>query len=310
MKKKLIAYCDGGLGNRINTLVGALYISKLFDLELSVSWPINRWCGAPFDVLFWGDLIVDEKSMLEIDRLSKNFLLLAHERQLFNHAQLINPNKFISCKKFQRKITDQLNNFDGIVYCNSVIPMYFPLKKLCKLYSKINICQKYIELADDFMRKNCLKNYSYWGLHLRGTDANSSYFYYKFWYFITLIVPFKVVLCTDDIAIERFFLSLKNVSKREKLALPKRAIEDLGWNDTNVDEYGRNFNYNIYRNSDSIKEAIIDLLILSRSNLFYTSQSTFLDLAFQIRMHLGRDIPFWLFILKWLRFIYRKFRYN
>ena len=44
--------CDGGLANRLNALLFALILRRKFGHAWQMSWPINNWCGAPFESLF------------------------------------------------------------------------------------------------------------------------------------------------------------------------------------------------------------------------------------------------------------------
>ena len=46
--RRLLAYCDGGLGNRLNALVTGILLARMAGFDLEVVWPVNNWCGARF----------------------------------------------------------------------------------------------------------------------------------------------------------------------------------------------------------------------------------------------------------------------
>ena len=57
-------------------------------------------------------------------------------------------------------------------------------------------------------------------------------------------------------------------------------LVDGSWNETITDKEGRTFNFNVNRPKDSIIEALIDVLILSKCNLSNKqAKSTFYQLA-------------------------------
>lgn len=45
-------FCDGGLGNRINSIITADLVARTFGVELEIVWPVNSWCGAAFEEIF------------------------------------------------------------------------------------------------------------------------------------------------------------------------------------------------------------------------------------------------------------------
>ena len=64
---------------------------------------------------------------------------------------------------------------------------------------------------------------------------------------------------------------------------PKRAyverLVDGGWNTPTADHSGRVYACNVNRNAASVEDAIVDLLLLSRSQVVKTSNSTCLNTA-------------------------------
>ena len=59
--------------------------------------------------------------------------------------------------------------------------------------------------------------------------------------------------------------------------------DDGGWRDTVVDDDGNEYSFNIERSDESVIDAMVDLLILSKSTILNTSESTFLKTALLIQ---------------------------
>jgi SAM-dependent methyltransferase len=279
MDGKLIAYCDGGLGNRLNALIGALYFARRLRLEPVISWPINRWCAAPFEDLFEAPYPVDRRSMPEIDAAHRRHVLLTHERQAFTMPVAFDPGRVLWPGALLAELEHALANAEGLIYSNSLVPGYVSRREAQAMARTLRVKREYRDLADEFLGGAGLLNRSYWGLHLRGTDAGFPTGYYDRWYRITRVLPGPIVLCTDDKAVEERFLRNPAIVRRSTSALPRKAKEGQGWNSAQRDEYGREFPFNIFRDADAVRESMIDFEILARSRALRTSGSTFLENA-------------------------------
>jgi len=285
MKTKLIAYCDGGLGNRLNSLVGAGYFARRLQMELEIAWPINRWCAAPFEDLFDAPFPVDRRTMPELNNEHPAHLLLAHERQRFDMPMMFNPGTVVWPGKLVERLREELANASGLIYFNSLVPGYVPHRDIEAIARDVRVKGEHKDRADEYLSRAGLLGRRYWGLHLRGTDAGFPERYYNYWYRVSHLLPGPIVLCTDDKAVEDRFLRNRSVVRRPTAALPQKAQEGKGWNEPQRDEYGREFNYNIFRGADAVRESMIDFEILSRSRILPTSGSTFLENA---RRFVGR----------------------
>jgi hypothetical protein len=303
-KLDLRIYCDGGLGNRLNSLIGGLYLAKILNQNPIVSWPINRWCSAELHDLFESDLRVDKKTIAEFNEDKKKYLLITHAKQSFSANFIINPNNIFLSRSLVCQVEHRLNGCDEVLYHNTLVPIYVPIVFINEALNQIHIKEVYKDLANQFLSENKLKKGSYWGLHLRGTDVGFGTGYYKFWYLFSLLMPGQILLCTDDRSIEKKFLTNKSVVSRTKNAFPKKHDDVLGWNDACIDESGRQFNYNILRDRESIKESMIDFALLIESKIIPTSRSTFLVNAvrFQTKDRLLILLPR---IIVGFRYLYR-----
>lgn len=301
--KHLIAYCDGGLGNRLNALIGAIWFARQLHLQLSISWPLNRWCAAPLEDLLDTPYPVDRRSMPELNEQCASHVLLAHARQAFTLPGNFNPDRVLWPRSLLDQLRAALQRADGMVYFNSLVPAYISRSTIEDIVRTVVIKAEYRRRADEFLEQAGLLGKSYWGLHLRGTDAGFSPGYYASWYRLCRLLPGRIVLCTDDPAIEARFLRNPAVIRRPTTALPRKASEGRGWNAVTRDEYGREAAYNIYRGADAVRESMVDFEILARSRPLPTSESTFLENA---RRFGGRRPPLaWLQDTRaWLRFAY------
>jgi hypothetical protein len=279
MQRTLIAYCDGGLGNRLNSLIAALHLAKALGTNPVISWPINRWCAAPFEDLFDAPYEVDRRSIPEMNEENRGHLLVAHEQQAFALSRIANPNGALRTEDLLAAMRPGLQAADGIIYYNNRVPAYVRRREADAIARTIRVKREYRDHADAYLAQAGLLGKPYWGLHLRGTDAGFSRAYFAFWQAACRMLPGPVVLCTDDPALEASFLSIPSVIRRPAGALPQKFAHDKGWNEACQDEYGREFTFNIYRGADAIREAMIDFEILGRSRAVPTSRSTFLENA-------------------------------
>lgn len=299
----ILAYCDGGLGNRLNSLIGALYFARRLGRTLAVSWPINRWCAAPFEDLFEADFPVNRLSMPEIDARYPGHVLLAPQRQSFTMPVALDPLGFLWPRTLLAQLERATANASGLIYFNTLVPGYVSRQEARAIAQTLRVKSEYRQGADDFLAGAGLLDKPYWGLHLRGTDAGFPPSYYDRWYRISQLLPGPIVLCTDDKAVEERFSRNPAIVRRPTLALPRKATQDQGWNAAQKDEYGREFNYNIYRGLDAVRESMIDFEILSRSRMLRTSGSTFLENA--LRFSAWTSPIAWLHdARRWLRHAY------
>jgi hypothetical protein len=89
-------------------------------------------------------------------------------------------------------------------------------------------------------------------------------------------------VCSDDKDVERRFSALPNVHIYQKQAHVEKLVSG-DWNSQTADRSGRVYACNVNRGALSVLEAIVDLLILSKSKVVRTSGSTFLSAALMIQ---------------------------
>jgi hypothetical protein len=88
----------------------------------------------------------------------------------------------------------------------------------------------------------------------------------------------KYFVCSDDKETEDQFSKLRNVCVFEKTSYVQK-LNDGEWRQPTKDTVGRIFDFNIDRPKQSVIEAFVDMLILSKTTISVKNKSTFLSWA-------------------------------
>jgi hypothetical protein len=292
--RKIIIYCDGGLGNRLNGLYGGLALAEVLKITPEIYWPRNRMCMASLEDIF--DTIISCKNF-GLDQIKVNFpdselTLVSHDSRKFKFKKFIDINNFLSINELIKCI-DKSNGI-VFVYSNSQIPPFMFWAAVTAGRNFIKFKQETIRDADDILKKLTLHGRKYIALHLRGTDYGFPKCYFFFWKFLAKITPFNILLCSDDDEVRMLFSDLKNVKIPFARVLPEKLKTVESWNYPTIDEYGRNFEYNIIRNEESILHAVTEMYLLVLGIKIYTSRSTFLSQSFIIRPGISSFVIFFI----------------
>jgi hypothetical protein len=238
-------------------------------------------CEASLEDMFDTQLKTLNIGLDEVLTKYKIQVAITHEINSFFGISIIDPRNYFKLTSLLRDLKrHNLLNNGKILYYNSQHPPYMWDGVEKSGQNLFLFKQETVKAAEELLNEYCLKEKRYLALHLRGTDYGFSPIYFSFWKVLISLIPCKTFLCTDDILIVNKFSGLKNVYWKRSKTLPQK-LDGLGsWNQATIDEYGREFNYNLFRNSASIKDALIELYLLSRGNRLYTSRSTFLYQAY------------------------------
>jgi FkbM family methyltransferase len=269
--KKFRILCDGGLGNRIFGLVGGLLLSDMLGYTPVVHWPENNYCRCKLDDLFIPDFEFDNRGINKIYDDFPDYLYLIHVNQLDRKINMT-------------QITDDIHSVPkettrNIIYYNSSIPNFFSRKDIVEKLSSLQIKKEIINQLFYFLEQRDLKEKLFDGIHIRKTDFSENI---DVDYFLKYVENSskKTFICSDDQETEKKFFNLPNVFIFDKTNYPTKLITSNTWTDPTLDTEGRWMNFNVDRSSQSVIEGFIDLLILSRSEIIETSNtSTFLKLA-------------------------------
>jgi hypothetical protein len=272
-------YCDGGVGNRFNTLVSGLLLAKAAGLQPIVVWPRNNWCGASFAELLTNDFKVIERELIQYVPDKEQFHFFMTE----DHLGLGVSNRSPLQAQTLAEAVDYLNADQRDVYYHSpLIPQFLDQVQVSEQVRVLKFKAEILAEADRFMCKHKLKEF--FGVQIRKTDfgsngADDS----NLFELIRNAAHKKFFVCSDDKDVEQRFGALPNVAIYAKRAHVEKLVVEGGWNSVTSDHSDRAYACNVNRSAISVIEAVVDLLILSRSEVVKTSNSTFLQTALIIR---------------------------
>jgi len=278
--RKIYIYCDGGFGNRFNILVGGLFLSKRFNLNPIIFWKENNWCGAKFSDIFYPTIRSMDFNGETFFKLN-NLKVICHDNQFNQQINSIQPNVFNSTQE----ISEYIGNDDDVFYFNNLIPSWVDENFLQELNRLLKFKTEITNIVYSILQKHPSNTYS--GLHFRKTDfvgielVDEDYYHN----YIESNPNEKFFVCSDDQKTEIEFSRHPNVFTFEKSNYVQK-YSDGEWNTWIVDSNGNQFPFNVDRNSQSVIEAIVDLLLLSNSNIINTNlNSTFLKTAILLKKY-------------------------
>ena len=253
-------YCDGGFGNRYGTLLGGLAVAKYHNMRPVVVWRDTSACRLPFNEIFLSDIDV-------IDRPLQDFsgcILLMHE-DFIQGKQNYNINSFKSIESLP------LSDCGVYLYNNNWIPEWIDEKLIIEAGRQLKFIDKIKNFCGQYCKKHSVTSFTI-GIHLRATDFNT--YIPKFdkeYKWIEGQPEEKFFVLSDDPNIEKKFNKLDNVVVRRKENYVEKENKDAGWCG------------NVERTSKSVLDALIDLTILSKTNIMVNSSSSFLKTALLLR---------------------------
>lgn len=272
--------CDGSFGNRYSGLVGALTLSRLCNLPLTVNWPSTNMCRALWNDIFQPlDIDVVDWRMKEFYSRSENydFISVNDQHMKFFGKDAIDPAN-LSLEKFIDLVGNSNKN---IFYYTPLLYDWIPQEEINKAIKLLKFNNNIMEKVYNFLKDNELDG-EYYGIHLRMTDfVNIESFDVDHW--INVVEEKsdqKFFVCSDDPATEDRFNSLTNAFSYPKKYKTEKFIPEGDWHHPYIDEDGRSSVFNVERGTEHVKEAVIDFLLLALSNPFDTGkQSTFLKMS-------------------------------
>lgn len=273
---KIYLFCNGGFGNRFYSLLTGFYISYRVGRDPTVIWPVNNWCGAAFDDIFDSPLEFDQ----DID-----YQNLINSGQTANvlHNNFFNPD--ISWIPAIHTPIDaivayiQASDQPVVIGTDSLAPYVEQSVLKHGLMPMLKFRPELVERADQVIAQHAAGR-SYPGLHLRKTDAHQYANEQRLLHIVDTNPDQLFFVCSDDADTEKLFLQRPNVFVHAKDSYVEKLV-DGNWRTEIVDSDGNRFPFNVNRPKESVKQAIVDLILLSRSNLLYneTNLSSFLTVA-------------------------------
>ena len=263
-------FCDGGLGNRLGSLFGGLYFSNTTGKTPIVIWPENNWCGCSFEDLFESDIQTTNWGINFAIQNKSHCNFIVHD-----YSQITFPVTNIEKNNFETHIKYK-NSKEDIFYYHNTIPDYINIDTQTILLKSLKINSNIVNTVEDFIKPYKEKIIN--GLHFRKTDFRVFLNEDHYEQIIKQNLDKIFFVCSDDKQTELKFKSNKNVITFEKNNYVNKLI-DSDWNASIVDSEGRSFIFNVNRSRESVIEAFIDMLILSKTNIITENSSTFLNFA-------------------------------
>jgi hypothetical protein len=278
--RNLHIYCDGGFGNRLNGLISGKLFAEAVGMQPVIVWPCNNWCGARFsDVFGENKLSVLERELISYIPDKDNFQFFMTE----DHLGLGVPNFSPLAATSVAQTVEYLKNDSRDVFFHSpLIPSYFAASEVDACLRNVSFREGITQRANEFMENSGLGGLFY-GLQIRKTDfgvngANDD----ALFELVKKSVKDKFFVCSDNKDVEFRFKGLLNVRVYEKSAYVEKLVPG-DWTALAADYSGRVYPCNVNRNAQSVIDAVVDLIVLSYSEIIKTSASTFLNAALLLK---------------------------
>ncbi|WP_294772287.1 hypothetical protein [uncultured Rhodoferax sp.] len=267
-------YCDGGFGNRFNGLIAGLALAKAAGLAPIVVWPRNNWCGASYEELIATPATVIERELASYVPEKDRYQFFMTEDHLGMGVANQSPLQTASLDE----ALHYLAGSDKDVYFHTpLIPAFLEPALVYPEVQALQFQPALLAQVQAFMAQHQLTEF--FGIHIRKTDFGANASDDVNLYQLVRDVPHKrFFVCSDDKDVEARFGALPNVVMYPKRAYVEKLV-DGGWNTPTADHSGRVYACNVNRSALSVEDAIIDLLLLSYSQIVSTSNSTFRNTA-------------------------------
>ena len=266
--------CDGGLCNRLNALIFALILRRRFGGDWSISWPLNNWCRAPFESLFSCALPVDTASIQDYKARQQDFLLLMHENQVgFEPERLVSARALSGYVQYDLLLQKAREDRLGVLYFNNLLPPFVETEDVARALAELAPNPEVARTASRFIAEHRI-DADVVGLHIRKTDFGDAVDDAAL-YAEAARSTQRYFVCTDSEEVSERFAALPNCAVFGKSDFPGKIERDAGWLHQTLDSHGRPSWFNIDRSATSVVDALVDLLILSRTEIRPTSRSTF-----------------------------------
>jgi hypothetical protein len=285
MMRSIYIYCDGGFGNRFNGLVTGLALAEIAGLTPIIVWPRNNWCGAAYGELIATPADVIERELVSYIPEKNEFLFFTIEDHLGMGFNFKSPLQMPSLDS----ALDYLRSSDKDVHFHTpLIPAFLDTGFVHAQVRALHFQPSLVARAQLFMDSHSLSDY--FGIHIRKTDFGANGSDDTNLYQLVRDVPHKqFFVCSDDKDVELRFGALPNVVMYPKRAYVEKLV-DGSWNTPTSDHSGRIYPCNVNRNAVSVEDALIDLLVLSYSQIVSTSNSTFRNTALLLQS-VRRAVP-------------------
>jgi hypothetical protein len=257
---KIIIYCDGGLGNRLNALLSGMAIVHYFGIDYVIHWPTNQWCAAAYSDILSQEAHVSTASLISLKGTLGDYAMLLHDSIASDAlgVPFASAYDYTSLDDLHEKL---LKSGQHLFFYPALVPQWIPEALIHAEMRNLSFTPHITSEVENFIRSTLKKPFH--GLHLRRTDLNIG---------LTDLEVFKIAqgnpdcsffVCSDDPQAERLASGHPNVFSRTKTSYVQKKQGDDSWLALSKDEDGRTYHGNIQRNKESVIDGAIDMLILA-----------------------------------------------
>jgi hypothetical protein len=278
----------GGFGNRVATLIGGTFLGRLLNYNVVISWDPCWQCDCNFEDLF-------------MTHNASSFYTHEEYTEFYQECDAIFFSQFtkrdgtlsgIPAKKNYVPINavDKFNistRYKKILYKSFALPDFITYSDILDILDIYKLHKSFYITALDYITKNNI-TYNDVGYHVRLTNCHNPISRHEA--IMTLInnKSSRYFVCSCEREFEKEILTLNNVLCRSKEFYPEFYLSYNHMMATAPSstllrkESYKDHRYvfpQSYISKNAIIEGIIDMLILSRTNIVNTVPSTFKNLA-------------------------------
>lgn len=270
---ELVIHCDGGLGNRLISLVGGLWLADKLGVRYKTHWPANRWFGLALDDCF-SESYCRSLNSVRADQLTNIDVAIVSDYGSFDADQVWSVDRFGLLAALQSY--REQNQGATVIFSSSIAPSFIGFKDFRNIVSSMHFVSGFYKQAE--LRRAEFTSRSMF-FHIRGHDVRTPLFPVLFFMRCSASLGLKLVVITDDCGVfERVSKSVNCFWLKPDYVLEK-FDSSKDFLDLDARERGE-FEFNVVRGADSCRSAIVDFLILASSkSVFPNSLSTFLLMA-------------------------------
>jgi hypothetical protein len=276
-ERLVLIFCDGGLANRVNSLISGLAVTELLKLDHVVLWPRNNRCGAAFNDIFSSASRVFETRLQDLLPVEDELRPWLHEND-YGFTGPVVQSRAISGTADLLRIADEDQR--PILFCENIILPWLPEEATNRALNSLSFRPLITDRALTLLRKQ--EQLPYFGIHLRATDFTSPPPVEPMLAVVAANPLQRFFVCSDDADLELRFATFPNVFVNDKTAYVEK-LGDGDWRGDVVDSDGLPYTSNIDRTAQSVIEAGVDLLLLAASTPIRTSSSSFLSLSERLK---------------------------
>lgn len=275
---KIIAIMEGGMGNKFGCIFHAYQLAKDTGKELVISSVRNMHGNVGFHHLFSKENGISEyeNTITELDSLvPKDVPFLLHKSH-FVKCGAIKPDREVMYHRgmSHEQLVDHIKSLNSCCYLvDGYHAMQHPemmTNVVTDLKIHEDLLSKVLEICSEYQIDKTVK-----GIHIRATDwpykqETIDNAYSTIQRLVEEDPLQKIFVCCDEQSIEKDLCEQlpNNIIVFNKNSYVKKAVEGT-WREDVPDVDGRVCNYNTLRDEESVIEAFIDMLILSRTTIEY-----------------------------------------